>query len=103
METGIRRSETPEEKELNKKKAELKTLEGELAQRELDLATLKAELHNFQNIYLSVVGIRHAELEEIEALGYSSSIMLVFISPKSRDPDISLSPPPQPLRVREGQ
>lgn len=67
METGITRRETPEEKELIKKKAELKTLEGDLAQHELDLATLKAELHNFENIYLRIVGIRYSELDEIEA------------------------------------
>jgi hypothetical protein len=67
METGITRRETPEEKELNKKKSELEALEVELAHRELDLATLKAELNVFENRYLRIVGVRYAELDEIEA------------------------------------
>ncbi len=67
METGITRLETPEEKELKKKLSELAALEAELAQRELDLATLLAELHVFENRYLRVVGIRYAELDKIEA------------------------------------
>ncbi len=67
MKTGITRRETPEEKELIKEKSELKVLEVELAQRELDLATLKAELNAFDNQYLRIVGVRYAELDEIEA------------------------------------
>ena len=42
-------------------------LESELAQRELDLATLQAELHAFERRYLRIVGIRYAELDEIDA------------------------------------
>src|ERR1041385_2346729 len=56
-----------EEREVEKKRAELAALEAELAQRELDLATLQAELHAFESQYLKVVGSRYAELEEIEA------------------------------------
>jgi len=57
----------PEARELEKKRAELATLETRLAGRELDLATLQAELHSFEAIYLRVVGSRLAELDEIEA------------------------------------
>jgi hypothetical protein len=58
---------SPEAKELQKKKVELASLEARLAERELDLATLQAELHRFEGTYLRIVGARLAELDEIEA------------------------------------
>ncbi|MEK7760894.1 MAG: molecular chaperone DnaJ [Nitrospirota bacterium] len=67
MSIDLVRAQTPEEKELVRKLAELTVLQGELAQRELDLATLQAELHAFERMYLHIVGIRYAELDEIEA------------------------------------
>lgn len=67
MSIDLIRAQTPEEKELVRKLAELTVLQGELAQRELDLATLQAELHAFEWMYLRFVGIRYAELDEIEA------------------------------------
>lgn len=67
MSIDLIRAQTPEEKELARKLAELTILEGELAQRELDLATLQAELHAFERRYLRIVGIRYAELDEIDA------------------------------------
>jgi len=66
-EQSLIRNQTPEEKELSRKLSELAELETELAQSELDLATLRAELHTFQESYLRTVGIRLAELDEIEA------------------------------------
>src|SRR3970282_2778505 len=39
----------------------------ELAQRELDLATLQAELRTFERRYLRIVGVRYTKLDEIEA------------------------------------
>ena len=42
-------------------------MEAELAQRELDLATLQAELRAFEARYLRVVGSRFAERDEVEA------------------------------------
>ena len=48
MSTKITRNPTPEERELEKKKAELVALEADLIQRELDLATLRAELAEFE-------------------------------------------------------
>lgn len=67
MNIDLIRAQTPEEKELVRKLAELTVLQGKLAQRELDLATLQAELHAFERMYLRIVGIRYAELDEIEA------------------------------------
>ena len=67
MSIDLIRAQTPEEKELVRKLAELTVLQGDLAQRELDLATLQAELHAFERMYLCIVGIRYAELDEIEA------------------------------------
>jgi hypothetical protein len=67
MSTDVRRNRTPEEQELEKKKAELAALEAELIQRELDLATLRAELSDFESRYLRTVGVLYAELDDIEA------------------------------------
>lgn len=67
MSTEITRRRMPEERELAMKLSELAALESELSQRELDLATLRAELHVFQAQYFRIVGIRYAELDEIEA------------------------------------
>jgi DnaJ-domain-containing protein 1 len=58
---------TPEEEELERKQAELATLEAELAQRELDLTTLHAELNAFERKYQQNIGIRFSELDRIEA------------------------------------
>lgn len=58
---------TPEELELQKKQAELISLEAQLAQRELELATFQSELHSFEYRYMQVVGIRQEELDQINA------------------------------------
>ena len=44
--------ETPEERELERQKSDLALLEVELAQGELDLATLQGGLHGKQNFSL---------------------------------------------------
>lgn len=67
MKTEIAKRETPEERELRKKLAELTELEGRLGEKELDLATLKAELNTFETLYIRIVGVRYAELDEIKA------------------------------------
>jgi hypothetical protein len=67
MTTEIKRRKTPEEEELDKKLTELNELESELAQCELDLATLHGELRAFEIRYLRIIGIRYAELDDIEA------------------------------------
>jgi hypothetical protein len=57
----------PEEEELETKKRELQDLEGRLIESELQLASLKGEIATFERLYLKIVGIRYAELDEIEA------------------------------------
>jgi len=58
---------SPEDRELEKKKTELASLQQRLAERELDLATLQVELRSFEGTYLRIVGSRLAELDEVEA------------------------------------
>jgi len=57
----------PEDQELARKLAEQKTLEGELTERELRTANLRAELGAFERRYLHFVGSRYAELDELKA------------------------------------
>jgi DnaJ-domain-containing protein 1 len=57
---------SPEERELEKKLFELRELEAKLAECELDLATLQVELHNFEQEYTRVVGVKYTELDLIE-------------------------------------
>lgn len=67
MPDQIVRTKSPEERELDSKLAELAVLEEELAQRELQLTTLHAQLKAFELRYLSVVGSRLAKLDGITA------------------------------------
>jgi len=67
MATDIKRRKTPEEEEFDKKLTGLNELESELAQRELDLATIHGELRAFEIQYLRIIGTRYAELDDIEA------------------------------------
>jgi len=64
---SIIRRKTPEEEELEEKQQQLDELQEELSQRELDLATLAAELQSYEQLYLAVMGWRYAELDEIQA------------------------------------
>lgn len=67
MKNEITKRETPEEKELRKKLAELAELKGRLGEKELELATFRAELNAFEAIYMRIVGVKYVELDEIEA------------------------------------
>lgn len=65
--TGIERRLSPEEEELAKKRDELGLLQVQLAERELYLANLRAELSGFEGTYLRQVGVLYAELDEWNA------------------------------------
>jgi DnaJ-domain-containing protein 1 len=67
METSLIVNKSPEDEELERKKAELEALESDLVQKELDLATLQGELHSFEREYLQIIGSRYTELERVEA------------------------------------
>jgi hypothetical protein len=58
---------TAEEEELEEQLRQLGVPEGDLAQRELDLATLRAELRAFEIRYLRTVGPPSAELDQLKA------------------------------------
>jgi len=57
----------PEDRELAGKQAEQAKLEAELADHELRVANLRAELGAFERRYLHFVGSRYAELDEWKA------------------------------------
>lgn len=67
MKNEIEKAKTPEEQELNDKVSELNSLETELAQKELDLATVMAELQALDSRYLRIVGAKFVELDNIKA------------------------------------
>lgn len=57
----------PEEMELLRKREEQKAAENELAERELRVTHLRAELSAFERQYLHNVGLKYAELDEYKA------------------------------------
>ncbi len=58
---------SPEEAELKLKRRHLAKLEQDLAENELELSTLKGELHLFERRYHLVVGAKYTELDEVKA------------------------------------
>ena len=63
----VQRIRTPEEDELASKLQELSSLEGRLAQGELDLATLGGVLESLEIRYRRIVGTKYLELDTINA------------------------------------
>jgi hypothetical protein len=68
MSTEVVRQVLPEEWELKRKQIELTNYETTLAQRELELTTLHAELHLFQARYLKILGGLYSRLDDLEAI-----------------------------------
>lgn len=73
---------TPEEIELEKKRAELSTLEEELALKELDLTTLQVYLEDLRRRYLRTVGVKLAQLDCIKA---QIAEILARLDPKNEE------------------
>ena len=67
MPSGIVRRLTPEQEELERKREELGAVRAALAERELELADLRAQLKSFEGRYLRQVGVLYAELDEWDA------------------------------------
>jgi len=73
---------TPEEIELEKKRAELLILEDDLALKELDLTTLQVFLEDLRRRYLRIVGVKLATHDDIEA---QIAEILARIDPKNEE------------------
>jgi hypothetical protein len=65
--SAIVRKPTPEQEELDRKRVELAAVRAALAERELELADLRAQLKSFEGRYLRQVGVLYAELDEWDA------------------------------------
>jgi hypothetical protein len=76
------RQMTPEEIELEKKRAELSPLEEELVLKELDLTTAQVELEAFRCRYLNIVGVKLAQLDDLKA---QIAELLAHLDPKNKD------------------
>src|SRR5258707_10967220 len=67
---------TPEEEELLRKREELASVRAALAERDLELADLRAQLKSFEGRYLRQVGVLYAELDDWEAKNAELEAML---------------------------
>src|SRR5450755_4543151 len=67
MNSEIALRTSPEEEELARKREELALLQARLAERELFLTDLRAELAAFEGQYLRQIGTLYAELDEWNA------------------------------------
>jgi hypothetical protein len=79
---SLAKQTTPEEIELEKKRAELSALEDDLALKELDLTTLQVSLEDLRRRYLRIVGIKLARLDEVEA---QIAEILARLEPKNEE------------------
>jgi hypothetical protein len=64
---ALPRRPSPEELYLEKKRAELGALETQLAERELELHTMRGGMISFEAQYQAMVGAKYTELDEIQA------------------------------------
>lgn len=59
--------DTPEQLELSKRRIDIDVLQTEVAQKELDFVTLRAELQAFRIVYYKKVGGLYSERDELKA------------------------------------
>lgn len=67
MDKSIAKSNSPEEDELQSKRAEFFTLSEHLSEKELEFANLRSSILHFESRYFRKVGIKYLELDEINA------------------------------------
>lgn len=67
MDTRIKKVNSPEEDELELKRIELVKLSELVAEKELELASLRNSVIHFEHRYYRQVGIKYVELDEINA------------------------------------
>src|SRR3972149_4374935 len=67
MDARIKKVNSPEEDELELKRIELAKSSELLAEKELELTTLKNSVSHFEHRYFRQVGIKYVELDEINA------------------------------------
>jgi hypothetical protein len=65
--THLLRQKSPEEVEIEAKRAELAAQEARFGEQELALATAQAELRSFEHRYVQALGALFAELDRLEA------------------------------------
>lgn len=90
------KSLSPEELELNKKRLLLDRLKDRLADREEEMANLRAELDQFEARYTMEVGRLYADLDEIEAQIAAEEVRL-----NPDDPEIRKKAEDSRLRAEE--
>jgi len=76
---------SPEEIELVDKKKELAILEEELSQRELDSATVNADLLAFERKYFRLVGRLFADLDDLEDIEARIAELEANLNPTDKD------------------
>lgn len=67
MNNSIKEVQSPEERELELKRVELLKLSEQLAEKELELMTLRGKVLYFEQRYLLLVGKKYVELDELKA------------------------------------
>src|SRR5262245_9387088 len=80
---------TPEERYLDKKRASLAELESLLAERELELHTLRGGVSAFEAQYEAVIGVKFTELDELR-------VQIAERSPPKPEPTEAPAPPAAP-------
>ena len=75
-------SEPPEQRELSQRKATVEDLNIEVAQRELDLATLRGELQAFRAEYYRRLGVLYQDKDRLSAL---VARLLASLEPENAD------------------